>query len=394
MTKTVSFSYDDLARRRTQLFSVNLSLDIYDWYQEMQQSHAVFFDASRAAWLVFRYAEVQQVMRDPQTFSSQLWRTNSDGKDDPTSPGMLGMDPPRHSQLRALVSQAFTPRTVAGMESYIISIVEGLLDRIAHKREADLIAELAFPLPALVIAQMLGVPQSDHEHFRRWASEFVADGPRRNKAVQTMEQYFREMIAQRRREPQEDLISRLLHAEIDGERLPEDELIETCYLLLVAGHETTVGLISNALICFDEHPENMQELIARPELLPTAIEEVLRYRGVVHTSTRMATVDSVLGGQKIPAGDLVLPIFASANLDERQFPDASTFLLRRTPNRHLGFGYGSHFCLGAPLARLESRIALQQLLARFPTIRRRRNIPLVLKPSHFIYGLEQVPVEW
>jgi cytochrome P450 len=204
--------------------------------------------------------------------------------------------------------------------------------------------------------------------------------------------YFHGLIEQRRREPREDLISELILAEVEGERLPPQDLLGTCLLLLIAGHETTTGLISNAIVCLDEHPDAMRMLAVQPELLTIAIEEVLRYRGVVHTIPRVAARDTVLCGQEIKAGDLVLPLFASANLDEAQFPHADRFDIRRTPNRHLGFSYGIHFCLGAPLARSETRIALKAMLERFPNLKRDRTIPLELKPSSFIYGLKHVPI--
>ncbi len=193
-------------------------------------------------------------------------------------------------------------------------------------------------------------------------------------------------------DPCEDLISDLLRAEIDGEHLPEQDVLGTCLLLLIAGHETTASLISNAVVCLDEHPESLRQMVEQPEFLPSAIEEVLRYRAVVHTMPRIVTEDTVLCGQEIQAGNLLLPLFGSANLDEAQFPNADHFDIRRTPNRHVGFGYGIHFCLGAPLARLETRIALQTLLERFPNMQRVHNVPLELKPSSFIYGLKHLPI--
>lgn len=204
--------------------------------------------------------------------------------------------------------------------------------------------------------------------------------------------YFHGMIEQRRKEPCEDLISDLLRAEIDGGHLPEQDVLGTCLLLLIAGHETTTGLISNAIVCLDEHPESLRQLVEQPELLPSAIEEVLRYRAVVHTMPRVVNEDTVLCGQEIQAGNLVLPLFGSANLDEAQFPNVDHFDIQRTPNRHLGLGFGIHFCLGAPLARLETRIALAALLERFPNMQRVRNAPLELKPSSFIYGLKHLPI--
>jgi cytochrome P450 len=361
----------------------------------MQQSHAVIYDPARASWLVFRYDDVQRVVLDPQTFSSQRDRGPNAKVDPIVGGGILGMDPPHHRQLRALISQAFTSRVVANLAPRITDIVQMLLDQVAARGEMDVVDDFVFPLPMMVIAELLGVPLRDRGRFRQWSADFFwPEQARRVAATQALAQYFRELFKQRRREPRDDLVSTLSHVETDGERLSEEELVGTCLLLLVAGHETTVGLISNALVCFDDHPESLQHLISQPSLLPSAIEEVLRYRAVVHTVTRVARVDTILAGHEIKAGDLVLPLFASANLDERQFPHASIFDIQRTPNRHMGFGHGIHFCLGAPLARLEARIALGMLLERFPTIRRERTIPLELRPSYTIYGLKHLPMKW
>ncbi len=390
---SLPFSYQEYRQRRLQQGTVPLALDIYDWYQHMQLSHAVYFDAARTAWLVFRYADVQRVILDTATFSSQ--RTmDSEGEVDPiTSGSILGMDPPRHRQLRSLISQAFTPRVVARLEPRITSIVQTLLDQVQGRTEMDIVDDLAFPLPVIVIAELLGVPHEDRDLFRQWSTDMVgADFAVHAAAAQKVAQYFQSLIVQRRRKPGEDLLSDLLAAEVDGERLPDVDVLGACSLLLIAGHETTTGLISNAVLCFDDHPAAMQQLIAQPELLPLALEEVLRYRAVVHTLVRVVMADTVIGGQEIKAGELVLPLFASANFDERQFPNAGTFDIRRTPNRHMGFGHGIHFCLGASLARLEARIALGALLERFPAMRCVQSIPLELRPSSFIYGLKHVPM--
>jgi cytochrome P450 len=300
---------------------------------------------------------------------------------------------PGHRQHRALISQAFTPRVIALLEPRITAIVHSLLDAVQEKGEMDAVDDLAFPLPVIVIAELLGVPASDRDQFRQWSSDYVgSDYALRMATAKKIAMYFHSMIEQRRKEPCEDLISDLLRAEIDGEHLPEQDVLGTCLLLLIAGHETTTGLIGNAIVCLDEHPESSRQLVGQKELLPSAIEEVLRYRAVVHTMPRVVNVDTVLCGQEIKAGNLVLPLFGSANLDESQFPSADNFDIQRTPNRHLGFGFGIHFCLGAPLARLETRIALQALLERFPNWQRIRNVPLELKPSSFIYGLKHLPI--
>jgi cytochrome P450 len=377
------------------IVSVPLTLNIYDWYQELLRDHVVFFDTTRDAWLVLGYQEVQQVLLDTRTFSSERW-IGLDGKLNPaTSGSILGMDPPDHRRLRSLVSQAFTPRVIANLEPRIVSIVRDLLDQAAERGEMDLIDDLAFPLPITVIAELLGVPVEDQKQFRRWSITMVGlDVAARFAAMEEFGQYFQSMIEQRRREPREDLVSGMIHAEVDGQRLPDVDVIGLTRLLLVAGHETTTGLIGNAVVCFDEHPESLQDLLAHPELWSSAIEEVLRYRGIGHMHARFAKEDTVLAGQQIKAGELVVPVFAAANLDERQFPNPDTFDIRRTPNRHLGFGHGVHFCLGAPLARLETRITLQMLYERFPRIHRNRVVPLAVKPSYFVYGLQHLPVEW
>jgi cytochrome P450 len=393
MANTFSFSYDDFVQRRTKQATVPLTLDIYDWYQKMSKIHAVYFDTARVSWLVFRYDDVQRLLLDTRTFSSQRG-PNPDGTLDPINSGsILGMDPPRHGQLRSLLTQAFTSRAIARLEPRITSIVHSLLDQVQARGEMDIVDDLAFPLPITIIAELLGVSTSDRDHFRQWSADFVgADYALRLVAAKKIAHYFQTLIEQRRKEPREDLISDLLIAEIDGARLPESDLLGACLLLLIAGYETTTGLISNAIVCFDEHPDALHQLITQPELLPSAIEEVLRYRAAVHTVTRVATVDTVFCDKEIKAGELVLPLFASANFDERQFPNPERFDIQRTPNRHFGFGYGIHFCLGASLARLEARIALEAILERLPNMQRIQSIPLELKPSFFIYGLKHVSI--
>jgi cytochrome P450 len=359
-------SYQDLQRRRTREASVLLTPDIYQWYQQMQVSHRVYFDPAREAWLVFRYDDVQQVLLDTRTFSSQR-SLKADGTVDPILSGsILGMDPPRHHQLRALVAQAFTSRIIARLEPRITEIVHRLLTEMQTQDEVDLVDSLAFPLPILVIAELLGVPSQDQQKFRQWSADFVGtDFTLRMATAQKIAHYFQSLIEERRKAARPDLLSAFIGAEIEGVHLPDPEILGLCLLLLIAGHETTTGLISNTVVCLDEHPHARQTLLQQPDLITQAIEEVVRYRAVVHTLVRVATADTILADQHIRAGDLVLPLFASANLDETHFPHANQFDIMRTPNRHLGFGYGIHFCLGAPLARLETKIAISTLLERF-----------------------------
>jgi cytochrome P450 len=233
MADALSFSYQEYLQRRIQQASVPLTVDIYDWYRQMQTSHSVYYDASRASWLVFRYDDVQRVVLDTDTFSSE--RTpNPDGSIDPiASGGILGMDPPRHRQLRALISQAFTSRTIARLEPRITAIVHTLLDQVQDKGEMDIVDDLAFPLPIIVIAELLGVPDSDRDQFRQWSAEFVgSDYTVRMAAVKKIALYFQKLIEERSREPREDLVSELIGAEIDGERLPVQDILGTCLLVL------------------------------------------------------------------------------------------------------------------------------------------------------------------
>jgi cytochrome P450 len=319
-----------------------------------------------------------------------------DGKADPVQGGgIIGMDPPRHNQIRGLISQVFTPRVVAKLEPWIASIVDSLLNKVAYKGEMDFVEDLAFLVPVMVIAELLGVPVVDRDKFRQWSTDYLRpDNTPRANAINQMVSYFREMIKLRMQEPREDLVSDLIRAEVDGEHLSEEEILGTCITLLVAGHETTTGLMGNAFVCLDDHAEAKQELLDQPDLIPSAIEEVLRYRAVVHTAPRVAMTDTVIAGQVIKAGELVSPLYASANLDETYFPAAGTFDIHRTPNRHMGFGYGIHFCIGSNLARLEARIMLEMVLDRFPTIQRVKNKPLTLKPSFAVYSFQNMPVKW
>ncbi|MFL5695354.1 MAG: cytochrome P450 [Ktedonobacteraceae bacterium] len=385
------FDYQDFRHRRQQQSSVFLTPEIFSWYQQMLQSHRVYFDASRASWLILGYDEVQRVMADTQTFSSQR-ELGPDGQNHPID-GLISLDPPRHRQVRTLISQAFTPRRIAQMEARITSIVHTLLDQVADQGEMDIVDDLALPLPSMVMADLLGCPPADGGRFQQWLAAVVgSDLALRHEAFASMHGYFQALIEQRQRSPHEDLVSALLQAEEDGERLPAGDVLGTCALLLLAGNETTTSLIGHAILCFDEHPEAWQQLLAQPSLLPTAIEEVLRCRPPIHLFGRVAVRDAVVAGQQIKAGELVVPVFAAANFDEAQFPNASTFDIRRTPNRHLSFGHGIHFCLGAPLGRLETRIALAALLERFPRLQRKRDVPLELKPSWLVYTIQHVPV--
>jgi cytochrome P450 len=300
------------------------------------------------------------------------------------------------------VTQAFTPRGVAQLAGRITAIVNELLDAVAARGQTgqmgntghmDIIDDLAYPLPVIVIAEMLGIPQEDRERFKIWSDIIVgaANSGGGNPQVE-MSAYFLNMIEQRSRERKDDLISALLDAQIGGEHLDLRELLGFCILLLVAGNETTTNLIGNAILCFDEHPEVYEQLRAEPELIPGAIEEVLRYRSPVQFMYRRAAADVTFKEQEIRAGQMVLAWIGSANRDEAQFPNADDFDIKRTPNRHIAFGHGIHFCLGAPLARLEAKIALTMLLERFYDIKRVPGVQLEETGSNIVFGVKHLPI--
>ncbi len=376
----------------------------YDWYRQMRETQPVFFDQNMQAWNLFRYDDVERVLSDHATFSSEQNRFVPEEYRDvsPISASIVRMDPPRHHKLRQIVSQAFTPRMVAHMESRIQEITSGLLDQVQALGEMDVIGDLAAPLPVTVIAELLGIPTERREDFRQWSNAFISgDAEATEEAMQagmqamnSLVDFFTQITEERRAHPQDDLVSALLQAEVEGERLSSKELLGFCVLLLVAGNETTTNLIGNTILCLDENPGTMERLRANRELVPGALEEVLRYYSPVKLQPRWAVSETTIGDQRIEAGQLLLVWIASANRDEAQFPDADQFKIEREPNRHLGFGRGIHFCLGAPLARLEARIALNAMLDRLPGSWRVPDVPLEPIKSMSAFGMKQLPLRW
>jgi len=366
-------------------------LNPFPWYRAMRAQAPVFFDSARQQWHVFRYADVHRVLSEYADFSSHFG--DAAGIDESAlSNSLIATDPPRHRQLRALVSQAFTPRAVDDLAPRIAQITEDLLDKVESRGRMDLVADLAYPLPVVVIAELLGVPVEQRDQFKAWSdaiTSMTGEGPA---AQQAMAQYFAGLVEERRRQPRRDLVSALVAAQIDGEHLTMPELLGFCVLLLVAGNETTTNLIGNAILCLDEAPEVLDELHRHPERLLEAIEEVLRYRSPVQSMFRVVARPTTLGGQSMQAGQSVLAWIGSANRDEQVFDDPDRFDVRRSPNRHLAFGQGIHFCLGAPLARLESRIALAAILRRLPNLRRLRDQQLEAQDSFIVYGVKSLPV--
>jgi cytochrome P450 len=367
-------------------------------YREQRATEAVVYESRFNSWNVHRYADAVRIFNEPGIFSSEMR-----GQGGMALPSIVGMDGDRHRKLRGLVTQAFTPRMVSQLSGRITEITRELLDAGIARGQFDAMQDFAYPLPIRIIADMLGIPVEDQSTFRRWSETLIA-GPRtdalrgksfaeeRAATLLEMNDYMARQIEARRRCPEEDLITRLLAAEVDGERLSENELQEFCRLLLIAGYETTACQIGNGVLALHEMPELSAELRADPSLLPGAVEEMVRCFPSVAGSVRVALSDVDVGGQKVAQGQTVIVWAGSTNYDDTIFPDAEQLDIRRSPNRHLGFGLGPHFCLGAPLARLEVRTALQLLLEKLPTLRRDPGTPIEPVDSPFLLGVKRFPL--
>jgi cytochrome P450 len=316
---------------------------------------------------------------------------------------MLFRDPPDHTRLRALVSKAFTPRTIEVMRGHIQEIVDRLLDRALARGGMDVIEDLAYPLPVTVICEMLGVPVDDHASIRGWSADIARSldaiglpsdpsvAERGRTARRALADYFRALLPERRARPQADLLSGLLAAEEQGDRLTEPEVISMCLLLFIAGHETTVNLIGNGTLALLRHPEQLARLQADPALVPAAIEELLRYDSPVQRTARIASTDVELAGHRIARGTMVVTVLGAANRDPAQFAEPDRLDVTRRDVRHIAFGYGIHFCLGAPLARVEGQLALGALLHRAPGLRLAETSP-EWRESSVLRGLKRLAV--
>jgi cytochrome P450 len=357
--------------------------DFLAWLEASRAHGQVHVDDKQQCWHVLGHVEASTILSDPSVFSSDLSALLPEQDDVALFQrgNFVRMDPPQHRKLRRLVSQAFTPTVVAGLEPRIAELTTELLDRAGER--FDLIDALAYPLPVIVIAELLGVPVSDRGLFRTWADALFSQDVDPDRALREageqaltavaptlreMNAYFLDHIRSRRARPGSDLTSKLVQAEVDGERLSDEEIIGFVGLLLIAGHITTTATLGNSVVSFQENPDAVAEVRAEPGLLPAAIEEVLRVRTPFPRLGRLTKVDAEVGAVRIPAGEVVLLWLAAANRDERVFPESHRFDIHRTPNPHLAFGHGIHFCLGAPLARLEARVALRLLLERYRDI--------------------------
>ena len=342
----------------------------YPAYDRIRAVMPVVHEPRADHWLLFDYESVKRALTDHERFSSVVAPPGS-----APAQWLIFTDPALHTRLRALIGRAFTSRAVAALEPRIRDLARGLLDEVDGREDFDLVHEFSVPLPLMVIAELLGAPVEDWPRFRAWSDAVlglihtVSGGPEAAPAVSRfaiahaeMAAYVTTLIDARRAQPRDDLFTRLIRSEVDGMRLDADQILGFFELLMLAGHETTTNLIDNAIVALHEHPRELERLRANPALITSAVEEVLRYRSPVQAVFRR-TRDAVdVHGHTIPAGRLVLAMVGSANRDPSVFPDPDHFDIGRDPNPHVAFGHGIHFCVGAPLARLEARIALPLLI--------------------------------
>ena len=387
--------------------------DPYPVYDELLATTRLAWSEALAGWVMPRYEDVQTTLLDTAHFSSRgrvtavLDRLDLDLRqhfapfENHFSSGLINADPPDHARLRALVTKAFAPKASEALRPRIQQLVDGLLDAAQSRGEFDVIWDFAYPLPAILIAEILGVPPETRDDFRRWSDSVLSFqgagvvSPELLDKVQTdlvaMREFLAGLLADRRAHPRDDLLTHLVKSEIEGDRLTPAELLTTSVLLLIAGHETTTNTIANGLYTLLRHPEVLARLRADPALLPTAVEEVLRYESPLQRNPRRMSMDYDYLGAPLRQGDYVLQLFGSANRDPRVFPDPHRFDLTRQPNRHLSFGFGIHFCVGAPLARLEAPIAIGTVLRRFPNLRL-SGASFAWRVHGLIRGLDRLPV--
>jgi pimeloyl-[acyl-carrier protein] synthase len=381
--------------------------DPYPTYHRLRAGEPVHH-SPLGFWVLTRYDDVVMALRDPRLAKEAIAAFVAARFGAPVPAmglSMLDRDPPDHTRLRSLVSKAFTPRVVEGLRPRIQQIVDGLLERARGAGGMDLIEEFAYPIPVIVICEMLGVPVEDHERFKGWSLDIArgldsvllppdSEVPRRSIASRNaLANYFRELIARRRASPRADMLSALIAAEEAGDKLSENELLATCILLLIAGHETTVNLIGNGTLALLRHPDQLRRLRDNPALIGSAVEEVLRYDGPVQRTARIPSEDVVIGGQTIGKGEMVMPFIGAADRDPAQFPEPDRLDITRTDNRHIAFGWGIHFCLGAPLARVEGQIAINTLVQRLPKLELATAAP-EFRQSLTLRGLKSLPVSF
>jgi cytochrome P450 len=387
--------------------SPEFAADPYPTYAHLRSKGPVHRDEATPIWHVVGFSEVHTCLRDVRLAAarSALFLSEEQRQDFRSLAGILPRmmvfaDPPRHTRLRGLVTKAFTPRVVEGLRERIQMIVDDLLARPPQANTLDVIADLAIPLPTTIIAELLGVPETDRDCLKAWSNDFAAfiGGPvdhdgvvRADRAIYELTTYFRQTVARLRQEPGDNLISRLIAAKERGDTLTAEELLATCVILLVGGHETTTNLIGNGLLALLRHPDQLQRLRNDASLIGQAVEELLRYDSPAQMTTRLAMDDLSLGGARVGRGELIKLWLGAANRDPAQFSDPNCLDLGRADNRHLSLGYGIHFCVGASLARLEGQVALATLVDRFPNLALTGE-PLEYHGTQVFRALKRLPV--
>ena len=380
----------------------------YPLYQRLRSEDPVHWDPYLHAWVVTRYADVLTVF---QKFSADRTPT----PEQLTSLGLAGLaplakvmvlqmlflDPPSHGRVRGLASKAFTPRRVEVLRSHIQDITNSLLDAVQDKGSMDIIADLAYPLPAIVTAEMLGVPTSDWRLLTAWSADFAQvlgnfqhnpdRAPQVIKSLEEMTAYFRDAVQEQRKHPRDGLIHAYLTAEIDGDHFSEDEVVANTIVTMVGGQETTTNLIGNGVLSLLRHPDQLEKLRSNPSLVPSAVEELLRYESPSQHTARLAPDDVVLGGKQIRKRQAVIAVMGAANRDPERFPDPDRLDLERQDNRHVAFAWASHFCFGAPLARIEGQTAFATLLRRMPNLQLQDG-PIRWRENMGLRGLTALPV--
>ncbi|EFL27928.1 cytochrome P450 superfamily protein [Streptomyces himastatinicus ATCC 53653] len=374
------------------------------WLRGQRPESPVVFDETQGVWNVYGYPEAMDILNDHDTFTSDLAHLLPVSVDAPLLEGdMSQMDPPRHRKYRQLVSRAFTPRLVADMETRVADITRELLDAVDGKPEIEIAADLAYPLPVIVIAELLGVPAGDRDLFKKWADDIIEgfsgfsfldtsgqgeqDVRDATERLRPLLDYMAGHVTERRRTPREDLLTHLVQAEVDGERLTDNEIVNVANILLVTGHITTTMTLGNTVLCLDADPEVAAKVRADRSLVPGAIEEALRVLSPSAALARGTSREVEVAGTVIPKDQIVMLWLGAGNRDPRQFTDPEVYDPTRDPNPHFGFGRGIHFCLGAPLARLEGRVALNALFDRFPVLRTDPAKPPTFFPTPDMIGV-------
>ncbi|QSS98690.1 cytochrome P450 [Pontibacillus sp. ALD_SL1] len=390
---------------KEKIFQSQFKEGAYPFYEELRQENPIFKMSevhNQTTWMVTRYSDVKELLKTPSFLKdfSKLYPNEDEESVEQNifSNMMLDLDPPDHTRLRKLVTPYFNPTTISSLSPRIDEIAKELIEEMKEKQgPVDLIDEFAFPLPIIVISELLGVPAEDRNSFRKWSNTIVSasegEHPQFSQDVKDFVVYLCELFERRRHEPKDDLISNLIQAEEEGEQLSRNELYSMVVLLIIAGHETTVNLIANTIYALLQHPDQFNKLKEDHSLIESAIEEGLRYYSPVDFSTaRWVEDDREFHGKTLKQGDVIFASLSSANRDEQKFKNASNFDITRSNNQHVAFGFGFHFCLGAPLARLEGKIALRHLLTSCPNLELARHTPPTWRKMFLLRGLEQLKV--